>query len=173
MNDDLESILERLAPPGPRPELRDRVLAALGHELERRVGQRGMWFSALAAAAAVTVSVTLNYWADRTVATRLDRIVGPAPLQRDAQELANDVGAVTDAETGRWFYRRVTSRRDPPGSFRHYLIDYQRILKEFQLAGKGDSHEEVPPLDRHRRGRDRGDTSWDQRLFRVEEWRPA
>jgi hypothetical protein len=173
VNDDVEDILERLAPEGPAFDLRTRVLGAVVGELHRRGDSRRPWFAALAAAAALVVSVGLNVWADRSLGASLARIVGPIPLEREALDLANDVAVVTDAETGRWFYERVTSGRGTQQACRQFLADYQRVLNELLLVGKDRNHEESPPSDRDRRGGDRRDTSWDQRLFRLEERCPA
>jgi hypothetical protein len=129
--------------------------------------------AALAAAAALAASVGLNVWADRSVDARLARIVGPAPLQREALDLANDVAAITDAETGRWFYERITSGRAAPSAYTRCLTDYQRILNELILVGKDRANEPSTPSDRDRRGGDHRDSSWDQRLFRLEERCPA
>ena len=142
MNDDLEPILEQLAQHGPPPALRTQVLAAVDRELTRSTDRRWSWTGwharslrrawrwctgwpttpfakpqgvppyALAAAAALLVSVALSYWADRSIDARLAQVVGPAPPDREAMELANEIAAVTDAETGRWIYDRVISSRD-------------------------------------------------------------
>jgi hypothetical protein len=173
VNDDVEELFERGMPRGPAPELRTRVLAAVGRQLDRRNDLRRLCLAALAAAAALMVSVGLNVWADRSIDVRLARVVGPAPMDRAAMELANDIAAVTDTETGRWFYRRMVSIRKPQDGFRQWQAGCQRILNELILLGKDRTYEETAPVDRDRRGGDRRDTSWDQRLFRGEDGCPA
>ena len=129
MNDDVEEILGRLAPHGPEKALRTDVLAAIDREFGRQRGARRVRWAALAAAALLSASVGLNLWTDQKIDARLAQIVGPAPLDRQALELANDIASVTDAETGRWFYQRITSQRRSPRSYQKSLRQYQRILE--------------------------------------------
>ena len=131
MNDDVEQRLGRLTPRGVRPELREQVLGAVESELHEGTAVQAAaptqshcepsldeappspWLrrAAMAVAASLLLGIGLNVWVSKASERHLAELFGPPPISKGAMEIAKDVEAITDAETGQWVYRRLTVPR--------------------------------------------------------------
>jgi hypothetical protein len=158
MRDDLERRLAGLTPRGAPAELRARILLAVEAELAREVSsrpRRRFPFS-LATAAALLLSVGLNYGANRASDARLDRAFGPRPVSPRALAIARDVAEVAGPEAGRWTLDRLSSTVPgvAPDLARH-AAEVERLARELSLETLEDVHEaphpEIPQVDRDRR----------------------
>ena len=183
MNDDMEQRLAQLTPRGLRPELRGQVLAAVGTELQTARGDSttaapttSPWARrcALAVAASLLVGIAMNIWANEASKRHLARLFGPPPVSKQAMELAKDVERITDAQTGRWVFQRLTApreSRDGLAEYAEYCTTLKQLIDELQIASK-DSYYETPQKDsemgRDRPGRAGGDRSGCQRLVGVD-----
>jgi hypothetical protein len=105
--------------------LRPRVLGAVDDELRRRPAPWLRYYAA-GVAAALLLSVFLNYWVSSRQDERLARLIGPPPVPRTVAEVARAVEEVTDAETAerlqeQWcqtyweHYKQVTRQRAGAG----------------------------------------------------------
>jgi len=133
MSDDTERILERLCPRGAPPELRQRVLEAVGKGLA--AGPTSRWGRrwGLAVAAGLLLGVSLNVWAVRTVDRRLARLYGPTPVPRQITEYARTVEAVTDAATAHWMEEQLYTvyrqrhKSSPPAGLGSWMNDMSKL----------------------------------------------
>ena len=64
----------------------------------------------LAAAAALLASLLLNHVVNTTMDRRLAAVLGPRPVPRQAAEIAADIAALTDSQTGKWAFDRLVSQ---------------------------------------------------------------
>ena len=136
MTDNVEQRLRQLTPRGCDPALRTRVLAKLGDELFAFGGRgddngdepsqnaafapastlsrysRHIMYSA---ATLLVVAAALNVWVHRSMNRRLAVAFGPPPVRQQAAEVAATVASVTDPQTGRWAYLRLSP--SPPKGF--------------------------------------------------------
>lgn len=152
MSDELERLLSQITPRGAPPELRPRVLEAVAEELDSRRRRGNRPALALAGvAAALVLSLALNYQVSRASERRLTRILGPIPASKRALELANDIAAITDAETGRWAYERLAPKREAVQAIPEHAKELRRLIHELTLDLPETDHEapqENPRLDR-------------------------
>jgi hypothetical protein len=189
MSNDVERRLNGLTPRGVRPEVRERVLGAVARELD--VGAKESRSSGIAVlsaktestwlhrasvpvAAGLVLGIVLNVWASRTSERNLARLFGPAPISKEAMQIAKDVESVTDAETGDWVYRRLSAPRRSGGGVAAYTKHYEgirRLIDEIQTVSK-DTYHETPEKDaemeRNRTGWIGGHSADCQCLVRVD-----
>lgn len=176
MNDDLEQFLERLTPRGADRAVRARVLGAVQAELRR--GRTPAWGRRclLAAAAMLLAAVGLNIWVYRAVDRRLARFERPDPAAVRAADVAEAIAAVTDAETGRWTFERLTAARRPADVPKRYAEWLKQVLDETLIASKDVDHESLEehrPGVRERSGRRNRGAPGVQRLRDLEHRRTA
>jgi hypothetical protein len=173
-NDDIEQVLGSVTPGGLRAELRPRVLAAVATEL--RTERTSPWLrrAALAVAASLLVSLALNLWASHVSQRRLARLLGPPPVSRQAQELAQAVEEISDAQTAQWVYQQYASPRPSEDGLEAYAAyrDMVRRLIEASPELPKELYDETPQedsqMDRDRSGRAGGDRAGGQRLLGLE-----
>jgi len=153
MSDDVERLLSEITPRGAPPELRPRILEAVAEDLNaaRRPRASRSVLALAAVAAALVLSLALNYQVSRASERRLARILGPIPASRRALELANEIAAITDAETGRWAYERLAPKRGAEQAIPKHARELQRLIHELTLdlpETDDEAPEENPRLDR-------------------------
>jgi hypothetical protein len=176
MSDDVERRLDRLTIRGLRPEVRAQVLAAVESELqavpkgtEEVVGKAldsaelrlrqpppSPWLrrAAMATAAGLLVGIALNVWVTKSSERRFAQLLGSPPVSKRAMEIAKDVEAITDAETGQWVYRQFTMPRrrgDDAAAYARYCNTVKKLIDELQTISKGSCHEAIqedPEVDR-------------------------
>jgi len=158
MNQDIERLLHELPPSGPAPELRNRVLAAVGDALaeapapaRRRVGFR----PGLGVAAALLASLLMNYLVNTTVDRRLAAVLGPPPVPRQAAEIAAEIADLTDSRTGQWAFERLAAGRSERADPQHYPVQLRELIRQVSGDLEEPSHEsseENPQVDRDLRG---------------------
>jgi len=153
MSDDLERLLSEITHRGAPPELRSRVMEVVAKELNADARTRASLptLGLAAVAAAFVLSLALNYQVNRASERRLAKILGPIPPSKQALELANDIAAITDAETGRWAYERLAPKRDSVQEIPKHARELQRLIHELALDLPETDHEapqENPRLDR-------------------------
>jgi hypothetical protein len=125
MKRDSERLLRALTPRGAGPDLRGRVLAAVGRELARvsaalRWERRAGW----AVAASLLLGAALNALAVRHELEWRARLLGPPPEPRVVTEVVASVESVTDPQAAEWFRRYLTrahARRPRPAPAPHSL----------------------------------------------------
>ncbi len=138
MNDEIERLLLQVTPPGAPPDLRARVLSAVGDELRLPAAARSRrrFRPGLAVAASLLASVALNYWVDAMLNRRLAVVLGPPPVRRQAAEIAADVASITEPSTGKWVYERLTSGRPNGDDARQYADRLRRMIQELTVDHK-------------------------------------
>jgi hypothetical protein len=158
MSNEIERLLRRPTPRGAPPELRARVLAALTDELN---SNRPRWRTSpsLAAAAAVLAALASNHLVSEAVDRRLAAALGPPPVRRQAAEIAADIASMTDPETGRWAYERLSAAEGTVETVDQYAERLRRTIQVYAFDPMGAA-DETPPknpqMDRDLRGsRDR------------------
>ena len=160
----VEQVLLRATARGAGPELRGRVLAAVGRELGADRVPRRRRRPGLAVAASLLLGVVLNVWVNKAADRSMARLYGPPPVPRRIAEVSEAVASVTDAETGRRLEQQLTAVwRSHVAGLPQRPIDYSQLLRELELSRKENRHED-PQTDRDRRRGDPGDTSdcqWD------------
>jgi hypothetical protein len=140
MNDDMDQLLGRLTPHGPRAELRPQVLAAVAGQLQADRESRVFRRSALTVAALIVFGIVLNIGLSRASDRRIAKLFGPPPLSKQALEIAEFVGQATDAETGRWVYQQVATSiasSDGHAAYAAYCGMLQRLIAETQRNPRG------------------------------------
>jgi hypothetical protein len=174
MNDEIEQLLSRLTPRGARPELRPQVLDAVASQLRAEPASPWLRWSALAVAASLLAGIGLNVWVSRASERHLARLFGPPPISKRAMEVANDVAKITDAETGRWVYQRLTVPRtsaNGQAAYAKYCAIVKRLIDELQSVSKDTYHatpEKDIEMERDRSGRTGGDRTGCQRPVRLD-----
>jgi hypothetical protein len=173
MNDDIEQLLGRLTPRGVRAELRPQVLAAVEGQLQAEPASPWLWRSAVAVAALLVLGIGMNIGVSEMSRRRMAQLFGPPPVSKAAMEVAKAVEEITDQQTARWVYDRLTIPRqssDTDASANHYAM-LQQLTNELEITAKGPNHEtpqKDPQMDGDRPGRAGGDRSGCQRLLRVD-----
>jgi hypothetical protein len=130
--------------------------------------------AAMAVAASLLLGVALNVWVSRSSERRLAQLFGPPPVSREAMELAKAVEQVTDAQTGRWFYERLTARsepRDGVADYTKYCAVVRQLIDELQTVSKGTYHDTPQKdfeMDGDHTGWTRGDRPRGQRPVRLD-----
>jgi hypothetical protein len=130
--------------------------------------------AAAAVAASLLLGIGLNVWVSKTSEQHLAKLFGPPPVSKRAMEIAKDVEGITDAETGRWVYRRLTapiSPRAAAAARAEYYGKIQKLIDELQTVSKDSYHETLqkgPEMDRDRAGRTGGDSTDCQRHLRLD-----
>jgi hypothetical protein len=130
--------------------------------------------AAMAVAASLLLGVVLNAWASKVSDVHMARIFGPPPVSKRVMEVAKDIEAVTDAETGKWVYRQLTTPRRPgdvAAAYAKYGDEIRQLINQLQTVSK-DSYRETPQkdpeMDRGHSGRSGGDTTDRQRGVRLD-----
>ncbi|MGO9469079.1 MAG: hypothetical protein ACLQIB_47305 [Isosphaeraceae bacterium] len=157
MNDEIESVLRQVTPPGAPRQLRARVLGAVADELRPAAvpPSRRRFRPGLAVAASLLASVALNYWVNATLDRRLAVVLAPPPVRRQAAEIAADVASITEPSTGKWVYERLTSGRPNGDDTRQYAVRLQQMIRELIVDHKenaDEAPEKNPQMDGDRRG---------------------
>src|SRR5690606_20574872 len=160
-------------PRGAPPELRSRAMEAVAKELNADARPRGSLpaLGLAAVAAAFVLSLALNHQVNRASERRLARILGPIPPSKQALELANEIAAITDAETGRWAYELLAPKSDAVREIPKHARELQRLIHEVTLDLPETDHEtpqENPRLDRAVGRRPAGGLSVVLRVLHVE-----
>jgi len=198
MNDEAEHVLGRLTARGAPPELRGRVLDAVWAELRvaadapvavgarspagdgpedagrRAAAARPARYGRhmlLVVAASLVAAVGLNLLVHRTLDRRMAALLGAAPVQKQAAQLASEVASVTDRQTGQWVYQRLIAARPRPTTVGEYAAQLQQAIRQFTTDLTDNSHattQEIPQMDWHRSGRDDRRPAGAQRLVRLE-----
>jgi hypothetical protein len=127
------------------------------------------WFrrAAMAVAASLLLGIGLNVWVSKTSTRRLAQFFGPPPISKQALEIAKDVEKITDAETGRWIYSRLTITCQPGDNkaiYAKYRDTIKRLIDELQTVSKDSYHDSE--MDRDRTGWIGGDRFDCQRRVR-------
>ncbi|MFZ1934775.1 MAG: hypothetical protein WCB27_20735 [Thermoguttaceae bacterium] len=130
--------------------------------------------AATAVAASLLLGIGLNVWVSETSARHLAELFGPPPVSKRAMEIAKDVAAVTDAQTGKWVYHLFTMPVSPAAiaaAHTEYYSTVKKLIDALQTVSK-DSYRETPQkdleMDRYRAGRGGGDSTDCQRRFRLD-----
>jgi hypothetical protein len=174
MSQDIERLLDELTPRGPAPELRGRVLDAVGDALAdtSAPARRRFRFSpGLGAAAAVVVSLMLNHLVNTSLDRRLAAVLGPPPVPRQAAEIAAEIAALTDPRTGQWAFERLAVSGSQSGDSLHYPARLQKLIHQVTGALEEPNHEtseENPQMDSDRRGHRDLHPPGAQRFLRLE-----
>jgi hypothetical protein len=185
MNQNLERLLNQVTPRALPTELRERVLAAVGEELNptcptvsafpparRRLRLR----PGLAVAASLLISLVLNYAVNTTLDRRLLAVLGPRPVPRHAAEIAADIAALTDSQTGAWAFDRLASSRGQEDDAHLYPIRLKRMIDQL-TADTQETPDEAPQenlqMDRDRHGSRDRNPSGAQRILRMDHWNTA
>ncbi len=175
MNHDIERLLDELTPRGPAPELRDRVLAAVGDalaEASRPARFRYRLRPGLGVAASLLASLLMNYLVNASVDRRLTAVLGPRPVPRQAVEIAAEIATLTDSRTGQWAFERLAASRSPSADPEYYPVQLQELIRQVTGDLEEPSHEtskESTQVDRDLRGRIDRDPPGAQRLLRLEQ----
>jgi hypothetical protein len=157
MSDNVERRLRQVTPHAAPPALRVRVLAAVADELDlvnpsRRSLRRGL---AVAVAAAVLVSLAVNYVVSDSIERRLAVVLGPRPVRRDAAEIAADIASVTDASTGQWAYERLAFDRPRGEDALRYAVRLRQVIQQSTVDLEeitDETPQKNPHVGRDRRG---------------------
>jgi len=171
MNDDIERRLRQVTPRGAPPELRPRVLAAVAGELNAATPSRRTHRLALAVAAAVLAGLAVNSWVNDTIDRRLAIVLGPAPVHKQAAEIAADVASITDPSTGRWVYERLTAGRPHDDDARPYAVRLQQMIQQLTVDLKetpDEALQENSQMDRDLHGSGNRHPVDAQRVLRLE-----
>jgi hypothetical protein len=125
-------------------------------ELRLRQPPPSPWLrrAAAATAAGLLLGVGLNLWVTKESQRRFAQLFGPPPVSKRAMEIAKDVEAITDAETGQWVYRQFTvlrRRGDDAAAYARYCDTVKQLIDELQTVSKDTYHEAIqedPEMDR-------------------------
>jgi hypothetical protein len=114
MNDDIESMLQRLAPRGPGDPLREQILAAVDQALTQRATPKWERRLRWLAAAAILFGIGLNYLVIRADRQRQEQWQASRPVPAEVRALSRMVETVSDAETSAWVEQRMLQAQHPP-----------------------------------------------------------
>ena len=133
MNHDLERLLGSLTPLGPRPELRERVLAKVQAELES--SNRFHWarWCAAGIAAGLVLGALLNGYVSWRHTERLAKLMEPASSSSDTAILARN--PMPNAHVLNW--QPVFFASHATSAFSLYAQTVDRLLQDFEAGGKG------------------------------------
>ncbi len=174
MNQDIERLLDELTPRGPTPELRGRVMAAVGDALAEAstpTRRRFRFRPGLGVAAALLASLLMNYLVNASLDRRLAAVLGPPPVPRQAAEIAAEIAALTDSRTGQWAFERLAASRSESLDPQHYPVQLQELIRQVtgDLEEPGhETSEENPQVDRDLRGSIDCHPPGAQRFLRLE-----
>ena len=174
MNQDIERLLDDLTPRGPGPELRDRVLAAVGDALAEAptpACRRLRFRPGLGVAAALLVSLLINHIVNASLDRRLAAVLGPPTVPRQAAEIAAEIAVLTDSRTGQWAFERLAASQSQSVDPQHYPVRLQELIRQVTGDLEEPSHEtseENPQVDRDLRGSIDRHPPGAQRLLRLE-----
>jgi hypothetical protein len=175
MNQDIERLLDELTPRGPAPELRVRVLTAVGEALAEAPAparRRFRFRPGLGVAAALMASLLVNYLVNASVDSRLAAVLGPPPVPRQAAEIAAEITALTDFRTGQWAFERLAASQRESTDHHTYPVKLQELIRQVTRDFQEPSHEaseKSPQVDRDLRGSIHCHPPGAQRLLRLEE----
>ena len=65
-----------------------------------------------------------------TVDRRLAAVLGPRPIPRQAAEIAADIAALTDSQTGKWAFDRLASQRGQEGDAQLYPLRLKQMIDQ-------------------------------------------
>jgi hypothetical protein len=148
-----------LSSPGRCPGLGElqglRPAEPVSQNIVALVKADSLWLrrAAMAVAASLLLGIGLNVWASRASERRLAQLFGPPPISKRAMEIATDIETITDAETGRWVYSRLTiSHQSVKGEivYKKYQDTIKRLIDELQTVSKDAYHDSE--MDRDRTG---------------------
>ena len=108
MNDEVERFFEQASSRDATPQLRARILDAVGQEL-RGTGNRWQRRAGLAVAVSIVLAVALNAWVVGASNRRRAALYGPKPVPTEIAEICRSIESVTDAETGQWIERQLAA----------------------------------------------------------------
>jgi hypothetical protein len=98
----------------------------------------------IAPAAALLVGVGLNVSVTKEAECSFAQILGPPPLSKRATETAKEIEAATDAETGQWAYRQLTTPRgrgNGAAAYAECSDKVRRLIDQLQTVSKDSYHE--------------------------------
>jgi hypothetical protein len=110
--------------------------------------------AAMVTAAGLLVGISLNVWVTKSSERRFAQLLGPTPVSKRAMEIAKDIEAITDAQTGQWVYRQFTASRrhgNDAAAYATYCNTVKRLIDELQTVSKDSCHEAIqedPEMDR-------------------------
>jgi hypothetical protein len=143
MNRDPETLLKQLTARGASSDVRARVLAMVGKELERRPRVHWQRACGLAVAAGLVLGIALNVWLSWRHETRLAQLYGPSPLPATVIDVARAVESVTDRPTAQWLTQRLAAAYRMPVSLREHIQRIERFLRDFETGGKEGPREKI------------------------------
>jgi hypothetical protein len=125
-------------------------------------------------AASLLLGIGMNIWASEAAQRRMAQLFGPPPISKQAMELANAVGEITDAQTAQWVYKQFAAAppsRDGLAAYAAYSEMVKRLIENPSIFSK-EFQDETPQkdsqMDRDRPGRTDGDRSGCQRYIRLD-----
>jgi hypothetical protein len=153
-----------------------QAVAHVNEECEPLAKANSLWLrrAAIAVAASLLLGVGLNLWASRVSERHLAQLFGPPPISKQAMEIAKDIEKTTDAEAGRWVYRRLTMPRqsgDGAAAYTKCCDTVKRLIDELQTVSKDSCHETLQKdseMDRGHTGCIGGDRFDCQRRVRMD-----
>lgn len=145
--DDLEKRLQELTPTRASQELRTKTLAAIGQLLasdaanspvtiaEKPAKTSRGWSGWVAGAVSLLLllSIATNWWVNRSLDQRLAAIMGPPPRQKQADEIAQEIAAITDEQMGEWMYQRLTRKPKHRPFDKTYFAKLDEFIKQLNL----------------------------------------
>ncbi|WP_165064552.1 hypothetical protein [Paludisphaera rhizosphaerae] len=177
MSDEVENTLANLTPRGAPPELRARILAAVGDELaatEEPPKSYRRFPIGLATAAALLLSVTADRLATWVDEERVERAFGPRPVSPAVLELVQDIAKVAGPETGRLALERLSAPPPPPtdAELIRQAAEVARMIQELAHDSPENAREtatqKIPQADRDRDRRRAGRVLLVERLLHTD-----
>jgi hypothetical protein len=141
MNSDPESLLKQLTPRGAGSDVRSRVLAMVGPELEGRARLRWQRWCGLAIAASLVLGIVSNAWICGRQERRLAKLYGPLPIPATVVEIAKEVESVTDKRTADWLEQRLATAQRRSFSLPEHIQHIEKFLHDFVPPGRWDRRE--------------------------------
>lgn len=145
--DELEKRLQQLTPTRASQELRTKTLAAIRSQLasdaspdtitlapkpDRPAIGWSRWIGS-AVCLLLLLSIASNWWVNRSLDQRLAQIMGPPPRQRQADEIAQEIAAITDEQMGEWMYQRLTRKPKHRPFDKTYFAKLDEFIKQLNL----------------------------------------
>jgi hypothetical protein len=135
--------------------------------------------AAAAVAAAMFFGIVSNVWASWRADRFMAKLLGPPPVSKQAMEIAQEIGRITDPQTAQWVYHRLTPRPQPGDGLAAYTA-YCRLLNQItreSFAFIKEPDDATPKTDsemeRNRTRRPDGDPFGCQRPLRLDYRRAA
>ncbi len=158
MMDEIEQRLQELTPrPAPK-SLRAGVLAGVSAALLNETPSREVAASVsknahpnrsfsstvwgCGVALMLVLSVGMNWWVNVSLDRRLAAIMGPPLRQVEAAEIAQEIAAFTDEETGEWMYQRLTRKAVSRRFDKTYFVRLDEFIKQLSHLTE-NTHETI------------------------------